>query len=242
MDKFDLTTYSGRLAYAMHKAGKTNQSELAREISAVSGTKVTQQTIQHLVSEGKGSTHNAKLSKVLGISTLWLETGLGDMIPQNPEAIVGEAAARYMAGDHANVSIEPIAGKVPVISWVRAGQFCEAIDLYAPGAAEDWIACPTPHSKSTFALRVVGDSMTSPYPNEKSYPDGTIIFIDPEKPVFNGAKVVARVPRSNEATFKRYVEDAGRAYLMPINPNYSRIDITEEVHICGVLIGSYLPE
>lgn len=75
MEKYDLTTYSGRLAYAMHIAGKTNQSELAREISAVSGAKVTQQTIQHLVSEGKGSTHNAKLSKVLGISTLWLETG-----------------------------------------------------------------------------------------------------------------------------------------------------------------------
>lgn len=91
-----------------------------------------------------------------------------------------------------------------------------------------------------FALTVEGDSMTSPYPGQRSYPHGTIIYVDPEKHPTNGARVIARV--SGEQTFKLYVEDAGRKYLKPINPTYDKIEIVDETNICGVVIGSYLPE
>ena len=237
MENFDLTTYSGRLAYAMHKAGKSNQSELARELTAMGGAKVTRQSIQHLVCTGKGSTHNAKLAIALGISTIWLERGRGDMMASQSDA-ARETLGKY--GD--NFSAARDSGRVPLISWVQAGQFCEAIDNFFPGDGEEWLPCPSPHSDKTFALRVVGESMTSPRPGDKSYPEGTVIFIDPEKPVFNGCKVVARVPSTNTVTFKKYVEDAGRIYLMPLNPSFDKIEITEEVHICGVLIGAYMPE
>lgn len=53
----------------------------------------------------------------------------------------------------------PIRGKVPLISWVRAGKWKEAIDLYEPGDAEVWIETTVPIKEHTFVLRVEGDSM-----------------------------------------------------------------------------------
>lgn len=129
---------------------------------------------------------------------------------------------------------------IPLISEVNAGAWCESPDNYAPGDAEEWLPAPRNAGARTFALRVVNDSMTSPYPGQRSYPDGMIIYVDPDKEVTNGARVVARA--NGDYTFKSYIEDAGRKYLKPINPTYEKIDITDDVHICGVVIGSYLPE
>ncbi|USD22131.1 XRE family transcriptional regulator [Microbulbifer variabilis] len=143
---------------------------------------------------------------------------------------------------HSNVSPGPrIQGRVPLISWVQAGEFCETIDLFEPGDAEDWMPCPVKHSDRTYALRIQGDSMTSPYPGQKSYPQGTIIFVDPDKPLVNGCRVIAKL--NGEATFKTYAEDMGHIYLRPINPTYSPMDVTDkEVTFCGVIIGSFSPE
>lgn len=84
--------------------------------------------------------------------------------------------------------------------------------------------------------------MTNPYPGQKSYPEGVIIFVDPNKPYENGSRIVARDPISGEATFKQYIEDAGRKFLKPLNPQYKIIEISGEIHVCGVVIGSYQAE
>jgi len=131
---------------------------------------------------------------------------------------------------------------VPLISWVTAGAWCESPDNYAPGDAEEWLPCPSRHSARTYALRVVGDSMTSQNPSERSYPNGTIIFVDPEKAVEIGSRVIVRLPNSSDVTFKTYTMDAGVPYLMPINSRYPTIKMPEDAHICGVVIGSYWPE
>lgn len=131
---------------------------------------------------------------------------------------------------------------VPVISWVLAGQWCEAIDNFAPGDSDDWLPCPVFCGPRTYALRVVGDSMTSPYPHERSYPEGVTIFVDPDKSYENGSRVIAKVPATNEVTFKKLVMDSGRVFLRPLNPAYPTIDITSEMHICGVIIGSFSAE
>ena len=135
-----------------------------------------------------------------------------------------------------------ITGRVPVISWVAAGDWCEVADPYPIGSAEDWLPCATKHGKRTYALRVDGDSMTSPYPGQKSYPHGVIIFVDPDRAAINGSRVIARLPNSDKATFKTYSEDAGRRYLRPINPQYPTIEINDETHICGVVIGKWEDE
>lgn len=142
-----------------------------------------------------------------------------------------------------NVTVGPdIAKKIPLISWVQAGAFCESPDTFMPGDADDWISCPTRSGPNTYALTVRGDSMTSPYPGQRSYPEGTIIFVDPGRAVNNGSRVIAKDPETGEVTFKVYVEDSGRRFLKPINPAYPSIPITGDISICGVIIGSFMPE
>lgn len=133
-------------------------------------------------------------------------------------------------------------GLVPVISWVRAGEFCEAQDPLEPGDAEDWLPRPKGASKNTYALTVKGDSMTSPYPGSRSYPQGIIIFVDPEKEVLPGNRGIFKLPESNEVTFKELVSDAGQLYLKPLNPQYDKIAVTERMTTCGKVIGSFFAE
>ncbi|NWD02197.1 peptidase S24 [Pseudomonas sp. P7779] len=130
-------------------------------------------------------------------------------------------------------------GKVPLISWVQAGAWCET--NFETHDGETWLSCPVAISDNGYALKVQGDSMTNPGPG-RSYPAGCIIFVDPEAETKTGDRVIARVPRTNEATFKVLAEDAGRKFLRPINPQYPIIDITEETHICGKVVGAFLPE
>jgi len=135
-----------------------------------------------------------------------------------------------------------IRGYVPLVSWVQAGEWCESIESYSHRDAEEWLPCPVAHGKRTYALRVVGDSMTAQYPCAKSYPEGTIIFIDPDKQITNGCRVVAKLPHSNDATFKEYREDGGKRYLKPLNPQYSMQEIDDDTQLCGVIIGQFLSE
>lgn len=177
-----------------------------------------------------------RIAGKLGVPVEWLLTGTGPG-PGQPSAI-REAPKEYGA----NIAAGPrIHGRVPLISWVQAGGFCEAVDLFEPGDAEEWLPCPASHSERAYALRVRGDSMTSPYPGQRSYPEGTVIFVDPDKPLVNGCRVIAKL--DGEVTFKIYAEDLGRVYLRPINPSYPSLDVTDrDVAFCGVVIGSYIPE
>lgn len=165
----------------------------------------------------------------------WLEYGV------LPKEQTGDSNVRQLvSGLESNVrEVTGRFGKVPLISWVRAGAWCEA--NFEQHDDETWLSCPVAISDSGYALKVLGDSMTNPGPG-RSYPTGCIIFVDPEAETKTGDRVIARVPRTNEATFKILVEDAGRQFLRPINPQYPIIDITEETHICGKVVGCFIPE
>ncbi|RMR34988.1 SOS response transcriptional repressor, RecA-mediated autopeptidase [Pseudomonas syringae pv. coriandricola] len=178
------------------------------------------------------------LSSWLNVRREWLEYGV---LPKKPTAIEADRGLRDSYGPlEANVTkLTRRLGKVPLISWVQAGNWCEA--NYELHDGETWLSCPVPTSKNGYALKVLGDSMTNPGPG-RSYPNGCIIFVDPEAEARPGDRVIARVPRTNEATFKVLVQDAGRQFLKPINPQYPIIDITEETHICGKVVGAFIPE
>ncbi|MBI2733500.1 MAG: helix-turn-helix transcriptional regulator [Aquabacterium sp.] len=70
----DWSSYTARLLWAMNRAGKTNQSELARAVG------VKPQSIQYLCdphSGARGSSHTPSLARELGVSAEWLSTGQG---------------------------------------------------------------------------------------------------------------------------------------------------------------------
>lgn len=128
---------------------------------------------------------------------------------------------------------------VPLISWVQAGSWAEASDPFLPGEAEAWIPSLKAHSERAYALRVRGDSMTSPH--GKSYPAGSIIIVEPERrsPV-NGERIVAKLFGSNEVTFKVYKEEDGRKWLAPLNPSHE--PIRESFKVLGTVIGKWEEE
>lgn len=117
--------------------------------------------------------------------------------------------------------------KVAVISWVQAGMASEAIDLHEPGMADDWVDASCPVSDHTYALRVVGQSMT-PLFNE-----GMILIIEPDISANSGDFVIAK-NSNGEVTFKQYEQDSGKFFLKPLNPQYPIIPI-DDYQIIGVL-------
>lgn len=182
----------------------------------------------------------ADMARLFGVeSQVYNNWVYRDSLPKEQYA----RAMEVLGQNETNVSeLNRPAGLVPVISWVKAGEWCESPDNFAPGDSDEWLMCPSRHSPGTYALKVSGDSMTSSTPGDRSYPHGTIIFVDPDRAYQVGSRVIARLPGSAEATFKVYSEDAGVPYLMPINPRYPAIRMPEGTKICGVVIGSYWSE
>lgn len=132
--------------------------------------------------------------------------------------------------------------EVPLVSWVQAGDFCEAIELLQLGDEVERYPRMKNHGPRTYCLRVKGDSMTNPIPGQRSYPEGVIIYVDPDAEIVPGKAVIARLPESNEATLKVFVEDAGTAYLKPLNPQYQMLPVPAGTAFCGAVVGAYWPE
>jgi SOS-response transcriptional repressor LexA len=241
-----MKTLSERLQWAIDHAG-IKKIDLARECGISRGA-VTQWFNGSTKSlEGANLTNAAKAT---GVSAHWLATGSGSRVPVTKQDIInqlrfarGERKERIDLVSYPNVvDLVDANMEVPLISWVQAGLFCNAPDLYPPGDGEVRIPCPKKVGPNTYALRVKGDSMVSGNSGEKSYPEGCIIYVDPDKEITNGCRVVARIHANEEATFKKYSEDAGKRYLRPLNKDYEPIIMTEEMHICGVVVGSWMDE
>lgn len=207
----------GAAIRSARKAKKWTLEELSNRVGTDTGN------LSRLERNKQGASREllAKIFSELGIS---LEPAATDAIQTN------------VALGNTNV----FAGGWPILSWVSAGQLCHMAEVVPPQAAE--YAPGPPRPEGGFALRVEGDSMTAQYPGARSYPHGSIILVDPNKEVTNGCRVIACIPESEEAVFKTYVQDSGRAFLKPINPQYPTYEIHDGVHILGVVVGMFIPE
>lgn len=128
---------------------------------------------------------------------------------------------------------------VPLISWAQVSQWNEASNIAQSTNAETRMACPTSHSKNTFALRVCGISM------EPKYQDGDIIFVDPDERSVHGRNVIVHIEESDEVIFKQLFTEGTHKYLRALNTELSKktiIEVNEHTIICGVVIGKWVPE
>lgn len=219
--------FSDRLNRACDKAGipvrgRANyiQERLSRKISL---TSIRKWILGETVPDTK---RIAEIASVIGTTT--------EELLNAPGGLVTEQQIDY----HKSEIAVARSVMVPLISWVRAGAFCNSETQVTPHDCE-MIPCPNQGASGrTFALRVVGDSMTAPY--GRTYPEGTIIFVDPEKVAESRMRVVAKTDQGY--TFKQLEEnELGQRYLKPLNPHHQPI-FDGGIEICGVVIGSYMPE
>lgn len=187
---------------------------------------------------------NAELSRRIGKDATYVsrllyppgKTGKKNITEGMQEAI--ESAFRlpkdWLDGVEANAKpAPPITGRVPLISWVQAGDWCEAADPYPVGAAEEWLSWSSSHSARAFCLRVKGPSMMP------DYRDGEIILVEPDELAQHGDDVVIRTPDGN-ATFKRLQITPDGTFLLALNPDWRPriIEIPADSRVCGVVIES----
>ncbi|MCC4288484.1 LexA family protein [Vreelandella aquamarina] len=193
-----------------------SQDALAKRLNITKGT--ISQWEQGRTTPSGENLYN--LARELGVTARWVLEG-GDL---------GQDAANV------EPSVEPVAIRtklVPEISWVAAGAWAEVCHVESDPDALNWYPCPVSASESTFVLRVVGESMAP------EYPPGRIIFIDPERQPESGDDVVASMTDTNEATFKRYIEEPGSGKMLKaLNPDWKDpyIKINGNCRIVGVVI------
>lgn len=204
---------------ALVVSGDTIPADVARRMNT------TQQRINNWETRGVSQEGAIEAERAYGVSPRWILDGTGNP-PTKP-------------GDVQNIApVNTVYPAVPLISWVKAGMWAEIVDNYLPGSPDDLRPAYTSRpSKQSFALRVEGDSMVSH--NHTSFPEGTILIVDPLRAPCAGDYVIAKDVDTQQATFKRLMQDGGRWFLKPLNPAYPIIPIDDPaIRVIGVVIES----
>lgn len=130
--------------------------------------------------------------------------------------------------EQSNVSEIPRRAKVPLISLIQAGELTDVEDLFHPGMAAHWVEPRyTTPSEASYALMVEGDSMESPVPGALTFPEGTIVIVDPNGAAGPNSYVIAKDVFTQKATFKKLTTDGVRWFLKPLNPAYATVEIDD---------------
>jgi SOS-response transcriptional repressor LexA len=159
------------------------------------------------------------LAKYLRVDRAWLQLGVSNPSDQANVSYIG----KHKDGKN-----------FPLISWVSAGSWLEALEPYRKEEIDVWPETTVDASEGSFWLRVKGDSMTSPV--GFTVPEGMIILVDPDKEAVSGKLVVAKLENENEATFKQFMVDAGRKYLKALNPHHPPTIVNGNCKIIGVVV------
>lgn len=128
--------------------------------------------------------------------------------------------------------------KYPLINFAIAGEWREKMESYNIKEVKEWPSTTKKVDKNSFWLRVKGNSMTAP--SGLSIPEGMLILVDPSIKPTSNKLVIAKLKNDSEATFKKYVEDAGKKFLISLNPSWPIIEIDDSCTIIGVVVEAKL--
>jgi SOS-response transcriptional repressor LexA len=228
--KRELTAEEQRECAALNALYKAKKKELglSQEKIAIDGLKANSQSAASHYLTGR----NALNVEAASVFARYLKEPVSAFSPRLARQI-----AQMSEVEPSNVSMvdQPaLMYRYPVINWVEAGDWAEAVEPFPPGFGDAYELSDYDSKGQAFWLKVRGDSMTAP--TGTSIPEGMMILIDTEADVQPGKLVIAKLPASNEATFKKLVEDGGVRYLRPLNPDYKMIECGEDCRIIGVAV------
>lgn len=219
-----MNTFADRLNAALAYR-QTNATALANR------TGISQPTIWRFCNGlmlNPKSAHLITLANALNISLDWLQSGRGDMLTQHLRSDT--------LGPGVYGTVEPVRsfGRYPVLRWIdiNAGNPHEENNPH--GAANVWeSALVEAAGPRAFWLYVVGDSMTAVH--GKSFPEHTLILVDPDVEAVAGRFVVARAPGTGRPVFKRLTTDGANWFLASLNEQYPLMPI-ESPEVIGVCV------
>lgn len=139
--------------------------------------------------------------------------------------------ALFKEGGVDGLEIRPVTKKVPVIKWNQINHSKEQ-----RMESDKWIGTPLEIADSAFALEVEGNAMTSSA--GISFPNGSIIYINPAAEHKNGDKVVTAHKKSGVGVFRTYINEAGQKMLLAQNPQYPTLNMSDYV-VIGVVVGCF---
>lgn len=177
-----------------------------------------------------GSQYLYAISKILKGDMEWIESGIGidprtenTSIPQGKTPLISWEIVKkwHDPYDDANITTSPSTKKIMVREQL---------------SNIEYFSVPDKNNSAQYALRLKDDSMTSQVVGKRTFLEGEIIVVDPEKTPENGNFVIALQEGAKEALFKQYVIDGTKEYLRPLNPQYPLITLDGTVKICGVVI------
>ena len=111
--------------------------------------------------------------------------------------------------------------KIPFVEGIRAGFPSPAEDFAEPTLDLNRYVIKNP--ASTFYARISGNSMEG-----ADIHDGDIVVIDKSLNPTNGTIAVCYI--DGEFTLKRICIEKNRVWLVPANPEFPKIEVTEENH------------
>ena len=206
----------GKRVKALRKQKGWSQEELAKRTS---------------MSRGRiGQLETNPLAEVKGANLVSLAAALGF----STEKLLSKEELLLVAG----VKTKPLTRKVPIISWASLSSINKGEKLMLE--SDRWIGCPDDIGENSFALEVENDLMTSN--SGRSYPVGSFVFVDQDKPVKSGDRVIAVKLKTLDSVFREYVIEGSVSYLKPLNTQYSTKECDENTQIIGVVVGSYMAE
>ena len=130
------------------------------------------------------------------------------------------------------------AGRLPVLSWIQAGDWGNIVNNLVEQGVREWESCPF---EGDFILPVIGDSNFNPG-GERSYREGEHLSVSTKlEPKHRSMVIVKRKGEQSAICRQLLIENDGVLMLQALNPSwperYAKVD--RETEIIGVVTGKW---
>lgn len=160
---------------------------------------------------------------------------LARILECTPEWLISGGIASSAGADTPHQTMKQVF-ELPILSWVQAGEWTQPETIENDRQITEWVETTLKLSPSAFALRVQGDSMTSPH--GMSIPEGSIVLVEPSIPSIEsvvGKIVIAQTDGPGGVTIKKLARDGADYYLLPLNPAFRAFHCDDGCKIIGAV-------